>query len=234
MASIMSGETKIMKHNMVNSFPLAGLAVTWGTPYNNSSVVSEFLNPEIYTILGDANSPLVDSIGHFIEVGPGFDQRIGRRIKILSAKTKLVLQPYAFGKPPVDPADPIVYTFDPNCEFRVIYGWCKRGTDQLRKLQTGQALYSDISYMDYRVLGDRIINRRLMATGLPVVDAQGVGAYKNIVLNFTWRPKGLHQFSTDYVNYDGWSPFFKIINNQHLNIALSVEYCKNMIAYKDA
>jgi len=238
-------ETKIIKDIQDNSthFTILNSKANVICPYFrlDSSVTD---GDHLTHWINNATSPA--QLRNFIEVGPNYNQRIGRKVTISKSSWEMI----CFLNNPDTSANKEFPLF---VNLRIIQGWVKGGYSHLKDLMidgdtvAGYTMYSELPYTKYRIMKDYTITRYPMAPiSAPASGQDVVAAYKPIKLKFNWRGQPIN-FQDSVVDepdrgWAGWCPFAIVFNPQADNgvqgltsaLNLRVDYCKRVISYKDA
>ena len=194
--------------------------------------------------INNATSPA--QLRNFIEVGPEYNKRIGRKVTIMNSTWDMI----CFLNNPSTDASKEYPLF---VNLRIIQGWVKGGYSHLKDLMIdgdttgGYGIYDELPYSKYKIIKDYTITRYPIAPiSAPPSGQDVVAVYKPIKLKFKWNGQPIH-FQDSVVDepdrgWAGWCPFAIIMNPNADNGAqgitnalnLRVDFCKRVIAYKDA
>ena len=250
-----SSETKLQKSTLDFSQLAPGTSNIhegnfWLTPYTTPACWSS-LNPitsggipadnQVHCLNPPTNSAadnrlILPQVGQFIDNGTTRGTRVGRRVTMMSSTVNMVF--HIRVKEDISTTPP-TYLYSANPEFRVIKGWVKDGIKGLQDLTHDiSSLYGEIPYAKYKVQYDKVLSRRLQASGL--TNAELKGTYAPFKFNFRWSPKKAITFDAASssvtgganVQYSGWTPFIYFFN-PHTNLELSFDYMKRVNAFKD-
>lgn len=251
--ALSTAETKLQKDTLnFETLPAGATNIYegnfWLTPYSASNCWTQISAPSGGGIPADNqvhalnpptnaaadNRVILPQVGSFIANGNTRDTRVGRRITMMSSTVEMIFHIRAIGT--VGP--PVTYTYSANPEFRVIKGWVRDGVKGLQDLTHDiSSLYGEIPYSKYKIQYDRVLSRRLQASGLSTPELEGT--YAPFKFKFRWSPKKAITFdqtstglSTGNVQYAGWTPFVYFFN-PHSNLEISFDYLKRVNAFKD-
>lgn len=220
-------ETKLVKQILLEAnLPTFSTALTYNTPY--FSDVPALEGSFNFTITNNGTANVDHYTKDFIRNGTGMNERIGRQVTMLNARSKLILE--------VKHVDGAAHDSTP-LQFRVVQGWIKSGIDDFMDLTTSvTTLYSEVNWNKYRVLKDYIISRRPLA---PAGDGTA-SSYKQIVINSVWSPNRLLKWDKDTTvsgtvpsQYIGYAPFLLIFNPQYATYHLDTKFYKRTLSFKD-
>ncbi len=222
-------ETKLVKQILLAANnPTFTTEQIYNTPY--FSDVPALEGSFNFTITQNGQALVDHYLKDFIRNGTGMNERIGRQITMLNARSKLILE--------IKDADVTNHDSTP-LQFRIIQGWCKEGIDAFMTLK-GEVttLYSEVNWNKYRVLKDYIVNRRpLQAIGEA---GNHKNSYKPIVINSTWSPNRLLKWDKDTTGstdvpaqYIGYAPFLLIFNPGYAEHHLDTVFYKRTLSFKD-
>lgn len=254
-----AAETKLIKHIDDNSGAGNTVKILDSTcnvfcPYYRISPKSATMNNnEFITHFVNHTGTPPDELRNFIEVGANYNQRIGRKVRLMGT----TLQIHGF--------------FDNNfvgagreypmyASMRVVQGWVKGGYEHLTDLMVGgdragavhgpqadYSMYSEIPFSKYKIIKDYIITRYPRSPFAAPGSAQDIkAAYKPVSIKAHWSGQDItFQDSLPNSNergWSGWCPFLMLLNPNADNgdetakdkLNFSIDFCKLTIPFKDA
>tara|TARA_B110000208_G_scaffold183870_1_gene237028 strand:- start:193 stop:1011 length:819 start_codon:yes stop_codon:yes gene_type:complete len=238
----LSSEIKIVKRNFDAALQLSSETQSshWFTPWNRANGIVTYVDPEVWATPQPPTEyrELTPAIGEFIPVGAAYNERIGRRVRMLNTDAQMVFNFVPKSYPPTDPTQPKLYSYVNSAEVRVVHGWVKRGASSLDDLNRDQTFWKDYEGPDYEILGDRVYARQLLASGFPNAADGGsgvmIGTYKSINCKFNWKSNRFIDFSSFHSDYDGWVPFVQFTSKHVDKVDMIVEYLRSSFRYQDA